>query len=737
MKKIFLFILVLVSLLIGVWFKGGNILGTAEDGLIFYNVSNYFHQAQYTWMEYPGLGGPSLSIIAAKPTYLILSFLQKEGVPGFIIQAAAMWILMVTAAIGVYFLVKELFPKLSDKYVLFSILFYLFNPISTIDVWNRFLFNYISFFALLPLTTYLYIKGLRSLKYFWIFVLNLVLIFFSDAFSYIAFILLIWIWLATITFFFSLVSMSKQVIFFSLKYLLLNLIIFFLINSWWILPLVNLNISGGASGTTNIFMNQSNQLLLDALSKTSGNLNGIFKFVNSSFLAPDSLSWMMVYYSPFLYIIQFFFMGSILYFLIRQKKDPLVLFLGCLLITIIFLSKGNSPPFGEVYNFIYRKILILQVFRNPFEKFGFLLSLIASVLLAPSLWEVNNRLPNSLKRFFYPVVIMVTVLLLGFPSYSGLVLTNKFPPTNDPAIGYQVKVPQYYREVDEWLKNKGDNFRYIGLPLKDEGITYKWEKGYAGAELTVPLFSNSGLLLNTSTPFFNQIVPQVEKTIFSGEDFSKLANLINARFYLLRYDIDYKLRGMTDPQEIEKVLVAREKNGEVKKIITFGKVEVWENLKWKDSTFYPATKVFNIENDLNNLASIDVSKGEFLISDERGSSVDRIIQPNNLLPETTYKKINSTNYLVHVRGATKPFVVVFSELYNQDWKASYDDKSILENHIQANIYANGWVVDRQGDFNISVVFTPQKWMDIGEKISITSYIIVVCSLLFLKIKKKI
>ena len=73
MKKIIIFILVAAAVLISIWFKDGYILGTAEDGLIFYSISNYFHQAEYTWMEYPGLGSPSLSLIAAKPTYLLLS----------------------------------------------------------------------------------------------------------------------------------------------------------------------------------------------------------------------------------------------------------------------------------------------------------------------------------------------------------------------------------------------------------------------------------------------------------------------------------------------------------------------------------------------------------------------------------------------------------------------------------------------------------------------------------------
>lgn len=740
MWKIIAFIILVASLLIVIWFREGLILGTAEDGLIFYNLSNYYHQSEYTWMEYPGLGSPSLNLTAGKPTYYLLSSAQALGIPGFIIQGVVMWFLLISAALGVYLIVKELFPKLPLKYILLSILFYWFNPISLVDVWNRFLLNYIFFFALLPICSFFYIKGLRSRKYYFILALNICLIIYSYAFSYIAFTILFFIWLFLITFFYFLLNKNWQIRIFALKYLFLTLLVFSIANSWWVLPSLKLYFSGGSSPTANLFLKQNSPEILKALSKSLGSLTGIFKLINTSFLSSDSLGWVKLYYSPLLYIIQYFFVGIILLFIIKFRKDLIVLFLGSLFLTIVFLSKGINPPFGEIYGLIFKKVLILQVFRNPFEKFGFLLSLVASLLLGPSIYEWIKDTLNKFEKFIYQAFLFSILLFLGLPFFTGLILTNKFPPTDNYSIGYKVKVPEYYTKVNYWLVNRGNNFRYIGFPIKDEGVTYNWEKGYAGVELPVALFSNSGLLHTTSVPFFNQIIPQIEQSLMSDKDFFNLANLVNAKYYMLRYDIDYKLRAMTAPAVIEKKLKEREQKGEVENVATFGKVSIWENKKWKDRTFYIAEKIINVKNfdDIQDLTKVNVSDGDILIDQDGFNKTQNFFDWGLIdsIPDITYEKINTTKYILHIKNTTKPFLLFFSELYNDGWQAFTSDGQLINNHIRINLFGNGWLIERKGDFDVVVEFAPQKWMNIGEKISLNAFFVIVAMLIFSQLSLK-
>lgn len=735
LKKNFtiIFILVISTIFISIWFKDRNILGTAEDGLIFYNISNYYHQAEYTWMEYPGLGSPSLTLIAGKPTFLLLSFLQSSGIAGFLIQAIVLWGILIVSAVGVYLLVKELFPKLSQKYILISILFYWFNQISLTGVWNRFLLNYIFFFALIPMATYLYIRGLKEKRYTWILLLNIFLFFLSYAFSYIAFIILFWIWLMLLTIYFVLINRSWKLNSFYLKYFFLTVILFGLVNNWWVLPFIKLYLSGGFTPTTNQFVGQDNIGVLDALSSSIGNLTDILKLTNASFLSSDSLGWVKTFV-PIESLLLYIIVGTILYTFIKLRKEPLIQFLAYFFFLFIFLAKGTNPPFGEIFRFIFKHISIIQVFRNPFEKFGFLLSLVASLLIGISFFTFNKLFKERFESVLYFVFFAATFFILGFPLYSTLAFTNKVPPTNNYSIGYQVKVPSYYIDVKNYLNNKGNNFRLIGLPIKDEGINYNWEKGYAGVELAVALYDSKGIFHNTSTPFFNQVVPYIEETLLSNNDFSSLANLVNSRYFLVREDLDYKFRKMTDPFLINQNLEDREKKGEVKRVAVFGKISIWENTKWKDSTFYIADKFIKVRSSDQNLAyaKVNVLNREILIDESDSKILDKLNIPKSSSSlEVNYQKINTTKYLLHIKHAVTPFLLNFSELYNDEWKAYYNDGKEVNNHMRVNIFANSWVVDRQGDFDMVVEFSPQYWMDIGEKISAISSIIMLGTVIYI------
>ena len=90
-----------------------------------------------------------------------------------------------------------------------------------------------------------------------------------------------------------------------------------------------------------------------------------------------------------------------------------------------------------------------------------------------------------------------------------------------------------------------------------------------------------------------------------------------------------------------------------------------------------------------------------------------------------YKKHNPTLYTVRM-NASRPFFLVFSEAYDEGWGAFIEGKSI-EEHFLVNAYANGWYVDKTGDFTITLRYRPQHSRNIGYIISITA---VVASIIF-------
>jgi hypothetical protein len=98
-------------------------------------------------------------------------------------------------------------------------------------------------------------------------------------------------------------------------------------------------------------------------------------------------------------------------------------------------------------------------------------------------------------------------------------------------------------------------------------------------------------------------------------------------------------------------------------------------------------------------------------------------------PEISFRKINPTRYLVEVKGATSPYLLVFSESFNPAWRAYVVDRETGrreripdERHFWVNGYANSWWVDKLGDYQIQVEFWPQRLVYWGAVISVITLI---------------
>src|SRR5690242_7769113 len=123
-------------------------MGAGESGVPFYDLSKQYQIDLRAWAD-PALGNTTGINVATLPTYFVLSSLQRLGIPGWFLQAGFFWIIFVAAGLSLYFLTLELFKDISKRYALLATFLYWFNLFSLVNVWNRFLNNYMVFFALL------------------------------------------------------------------------------------------------------------------------------------------------------------------------------------------------------------------------------------------------------------------------------------------------------------------------------------------------------------------------------------------------------------------------------------------------------------------------------------------------------------------------------------------------------------------------------------------------------------
>lgn len=627
MKSVFFTFFIIFSLagiLVFNWFKDGYILGTVESQIPFYNITGFYDQVKFAWSENnPGLGFANGIVTAFSPTFAVLSYLEKIGIPNYIIEAFFFLFCLTSAGLGITLLTQELFPHISKKYLLIAPLFYWFNALSLVNIWNRFLYNYIALWALLPLAAAFYIKGIRKKNFLYVFITGIICSIFSLGLSNPVFNILLWSVLIFITIFHFIISDTKKDKLFNLFYFAMNLGYFCLINLWWIGQVVRYAFLGKYSEEIAIFFPFiTNLATLDSLSQSLGNLTYLFRLMHKSFFADPIVPWASMFAAPAATVVESLITGIILLILVRGRKNINVLFLGLFFISSLYLTKGSSGPLGDLFRNFFERFTILQLFRNPFEKFGFLIPLAVSPLLAVGLEDLSSRFQKKFRWFLYITSLAIIVGFLGFPFWSGLVFTNAFPPTDDYSVGYKVKVPDYYREASDWLASQGQNFRFLGFPSTNQGITYKWEKGYQGIETTMWLFSTPNITFTTTLQYFDKASSQLEKIFMTDPNFYKVMNILNAKYLMVRSDVDYQERNIRDPKRVTEIADILAKEGKLRKATSFNNLNFWENSYWSDKTIYIADSLIK--------ATPEVKLADFTLPEVSTSAAAYQQSKNNL-----------------------------------------------------------------------------------------------------------
>ena len=93
-------------------------------------------------------------------------------------------------------------------------------------------------------------------------------------------------------------------------------------------------------------------------------------------------------------------------------------------------------------------------------------------------------------------------------------------------------------------------------------------------------------------------------------------------------------------------------------------------------------------------------------------------------PEIVFKEMNPTDYKIIVSNASAPFALLFKQNYNSGWQLSYNGSNIIKTHFEGDEYANAWIVNKTGNYTLSLIYEPQKG------ISEIYYISILINLLF-------
>lgn len=548
-------LLILAFILTIIWFHKGLVLGGGEAGVPFYYFQNELGIQSNAWVG-KALGNPTGIVTALSPIFYLFSQLQYIGVSPVFIQAGLFFIFLSTGFVGMYLLTKKFSSNTTIAF--FSSLFYNLNFMAMIIVWNRFQYPFMFLYACLPLALYLFIRGLTERKIIFACLLNLLTLAFVMFVTSIPLLLLFWTILGLYTLFFVGINLkNKKKIMWALGYFGICLALFLVFNSWWIIQFV-LTFFASSYLFDQAYATSDNYITFSALSNSLGNLNFLIRLMHKDFFLWMKDVWGAIYFNPFFVLLSFLPVAFVFGSAFIKSKPKEYYFYLFLALAAVFFAKGSNDPFGGISYFLFTHNKFFEAFRNPFEKIGLIIPLAYAPLFGFGLYHFYLYLKNKKNLFARPITGLVLFLICGllvWPMWNGWVFTSNEPPTDNTKIGDYIKIPDYYKDANNWLNQNPEEFRVIALPLKGEGFTHDWEYGYNGVDLSSSLFDKPFLAFCTGLeylcPITNKLQPELTR---HPKDFWKVLPPLNASYVMIRDDVNANLRSLQEPKDIESLI---------------------------------------------------------------------------------------------------------------------------------------------------------------------------------------
>ena len=101
----------------------------------------------------------------------------------------------------------------------------------------------------------------------------------------------------------------------------------------------------------------------------------------------------------------------------------------------------------------------------------------------------------------------------------------------------------------------------------------------------------------------------------------------------------------------------------------------------------------------------------------------------------SFQRVNPTRYKVHIQRAIEPYVLVLNESFDSRWRVYKSaEKTYVQEELHGKIngFANGWYMDKTGEYTLEIIYAPQKYFYIGTLFTTFS----ICIALFTLLRKK-
>lgn len=691
------------TIIVTTWFRQGLMLAGAEEQLSFYNFTKSLDLFSYPWHSV-GTGMPTLLSLSRVPYFIVFEYLYRIGFSSVFLQALTFFIIIITGILSVYYLLKQTLEVVVEErwknlVPFLGALFYFLNPFAMTQIWGRALSYQFFVFALVPSFLLFFVLSIKRRNLIYCVLGVLLSIAFSGAYASPSTVVSSWSAVGIYLIFYIYISRNNfRNILFALSSFLLLFFLWVLVNFFWIYPLIKHG---------NEFLTESLTVVdsinsLKGLSHSSHIYNVIRLLLHREYYVD---TYGTFYNSTIVVFISWLLPIFALFSISVFKKSKYFLFYSFLLVISIFVCIGANLPTGPILIWLLKQFPLMQVLRNPYEKFGVNLILAYAPFAAIGMLRFAEKLSAYFKKEKLSKVFLLTFIFLEFVilvwpywkgNFAGGVKTN-----------FWVQVPDYYEQANQWLNSQAGDFNILHLPLlTEDGITYIWQHPYEGIDGSEYLFDKRSIARNFvyNRDYYSALLDRFGADV----DYTKLPNWstdnldfkdvslvkelakLNLRYIILHYDTNYKFRKSKSPQETKVYL---EKQDGIKKINQFGKLEIYS---------------VDIPNNINLVYSPDL--------------------------DISYEKMSITNYLVDVKNAKGDISIYLLQQFHPSWQALINGEKI-ENHSKVFSYANKWKINKTGNYQVVIKFVQQETVNFGAKVAILTVGGLILSLIFYFLRK--
>jgi len=107
-------------------------------------------------------------------------------------------------------------------------------------------------------------------------------------------------------------------------------------------------------------------------------------------------------------------------------------------------------------------------------------------------------------------------------------------------------------------------------------------------------------------------------------------------------------------------------------------------------------------------------------STERGDYLKDIFGPSPRNAKISFSKLSETNYNLNVE-ASEPFLMVFAESFEPNWKIMIDGRSIKD--VLCDSYLNAFYIDEIGDYSTTMTYVPAGYARYGWMVTFITIIL--------------